>query len=652
MGCGGSSGTQTAQNTSQPAANNSQPAQGANTNGKYNSQGGKPAANDSAAKGSENEFGKMLADMSALFSALTIGKDKNCYVGCLASGANLELACVLPSGELFLGSFTEGELTAKRDTARIVGWPKFFSALKLAFAGKLTCKEASPAQGNALTLNVPLEGKAMSLPLKPAGKDHEKVHKLFLEPLAQFFKKRKETKGEDDKFVAIETEMNKTRAACAETAQRVRKLQMDVQPLTDKAKTQQDDARAAREQCEGIQKRIQKLRNPFKRDGTVVYPDAPQRYLLHTPHAREHIPVPVAFNKNACHLIKQKYGGDTSVAPPAAGDNVPEDVMKVLLNIDRWDFDVFQLQSLTNGGSLFMTTYCLLHKHGLVQHFQMDEEVLCNFLQAVESGYHANPYHNSTHAADVLQITHFIIEQGEMCRQINMTKEDTLAALLASAIHDFDHPGFNNNFHCRTNAYLATLYNDRSVLENHHLTQVFELAKHPRYNIFASLTDDQRKDVRDTMVEMVLSTDMGNHAKIFSTFRKRLQEDQEWNRKEDQRLALSIAIKMADISNCGRPSNLYLEWAQKIADEFYNQGDVEAKLKYPISPFMDKRNDKVDFPKGQISFMNYIVIPLFEAGAQFLPKLEFTVKRIQENKEYWQAKKMAEEDAAGRTGGR
>lgn len=40
------------------------------------------------------------------------------------------------------------------------------------------------------------------------------------------------------------------------------------------------------------------------------------------------------------------------------------------------------------------------------------------------------------------------------------------------------HPqGFNNNFHIRTTSYLATLYNDRSILENHHCTCIFDLVK-------------------------------------------------------------------------------------------------------------------------------------------------------------------------------
>jgi hypothetical protein len=372
----------------------------------------------------------------------------------------------------------------------------------------------------------------------------------------------------------------------------------------------------------------------------------------------------MSHNKAAIELIKYAHRDATyspkGLTPPrlvvvanlkdpnmrqlldATPDDSHEDIMKVLQKIDDWDFDVFGLQDHAKGGSLFMVSLCLFYKYGLVQHFNIDTEVLLNWCSAIESGYHPNPYHNSTHAADVTQILHYILFPGGMHNMINISPEDALASIISGAIHDYDHPGFNNNFHVRTNAYLSTLYNDRSVLENHHCASVFELMKNPKFNLLASLSNEQRKDVRDTIVDVVLSTDMGNHAKIFQTFRKRLQDDAEWQHKEDIRLALSIAIKMADISNTARPQHLYLQWAKKIADEFYNQGDVERKLHFTVSPFMDRLNHKMDFPKGQMSFMNYIVIPLFEAGAEFVPQLEWTVQKIQDNKEYWQRR---EEDS-------
>jgi hypothetical protein len=208
--------------------------------------------------------------------------------------------------------------------------------------------------------------------------------------------------------------------------------------------------------------------------------------------------------------------------------------------------------------------------------------------------------------------------------------------VLAGAIHDFDHPGFNNNFHTRTNAYLSTLYNDRSVLENHHVASVYEMVRLPEYNIFAPLTDDQRREIRDTMIEMVLSTDMGLHQKIFTSFRTRLGSGGEWTGKEDIRLALSMSIKMADTSNCGRPNSLYIEWAKNIANEFYVQGDTEAQLCIQISPFMDRKKEKEEFPKGQISFMNFVVLGMYEKMAEFLPPLDLAVRFCAENKEYWQ----------------
>ena len=89
---------------------------------------------------------------------------------------------------------------------------------------------------------------------------------------------------------------------------------------------------------------------------------------------------------------------------------------------------------------------------------------------------------------------------------------------------------------------------NRSILENHHCCCVFEMMRNPKFNILASLNDDQKKDVRDTVVELLLSTDMGNHARIFAQYRRRLSENPDWySRKDDVRLAMVMAIKVCFI---------------------------------------------------------------------------------------------------------
>jgi len=51
-----------------------------------------------------------------------------------------------------------------------------------------------------------------------------------------------------------------------------------------------------------------------------------------------------------------------------------------------------------------------LERFSVLDFLQVDEKVLINWLQLVESKYHAeNPYHNSTHAADVMHATAYFL---------------------------------------------------------------------------------------------------------------------------------------------------------------------------------------------------------------------------------------------------
>ena len=56
-----------------------------------------------------------------------------------------------------------------------------------------------------------------------------------------------------------------------------------------------------------------------------------------------------------------------------------------------------------------------------------------------------------------------------------MTTLEILVILIAAAIHDVEHTGTTNSFHIQSNSEFALLYNDKSVLENHHLYTAFKL---------------------------------------------------------------------------------------------------------------------------------------------------------------------------------
>lgn len=114
-------------------------------------------------------------------------------------------------------------------------------------------------------------------------------------------------------------------------------------------------------------------------------------------------------------------------------------ILEMFDRLDEWNFDVFTLDKLTEGHTLFITGYTLFLRYDLINKFNIDEKVLINFLQEVEAGYHPNPYHNAMHAADVTQVMHYIITKGGLMRF--MTDEDVFAAIFACLVHDLDHPG-------------------------------------------------------------------------------------------------------------------------------------------------------------------------------------------------------------------
>jgi 3',5'-cyclic-nucleotide phosphodiesterase len=342
--------------------------------------------------------------------------------------------------------------------------------------------------------------------------------------------------------------------------------------------------------------------------------------------------------RNKFRRLKKKIEQTIKEDPNAAKKNPNVQKTKLKLDIvsefdrvDSWNFDVFKLTKLTNDHTLFITGYALFVKYDLLNKFNIPEKVLINWLKEIEKGYHPNPYHTAMHAADVLQVLHYIIYKGGL--SAFMSDEDVLASLISAIIHDYDHPGLNNTFQINSSSYLAILYNDRAVLENHHCSQSFELMRNKNLDILQGLTPEQRKEVRETIIQMVLSTDMSQHAKIIGKFKNRLENDADFSSKDDVRLALQVAIKIADVSNPGRPPKLYLKWAVRIFDEFYQQGDAERNLGILVSPFMDRH--KPALAKGQVAFINYIVAPMFESFASLLPNMKFTAKHVSKNKGYW-----------------
>lgn len=147
-------------------------------------------------------------------------------------------------------------------------------------------------------------------------------------------------------------------------------------------------------------------------------------------------------------------------------------------------------------------------------------DTIYRWLTVIEANYHpTNAYHNATHAADVLQSTSFFLSSDVVAQYVQDTH--AVAALIAATVHDLDHPGRGNAFLMNTRQKLAVLYNDHSVLENHHVALAFQLTlSQPGVNIFARLPREEFNSLRHAVIDMVLATDMSKHFEYLTKFQQ------------------------------------------------------------------------------------------------------------------------------------
>ncbi|KAJ3213639.1 cAMP-specific 3',5'-cyclic phosphodiesterase 4D [Dinochytrium kinnereticum] len=322
-----------------------------------------------------------------------------------------------------------------------------------------------------------------------------------------------------------------------------------------------------------------------------------------------------------------RLGTDLHLLQVSAQVNL-SDINDTLENIMSSDFDVFHLEKISSGRPLYYTSLHLLEKNGLVCHFNIDDHVCRAFLRSVEE---------SSHAADVLQTVNMLLLSDILMAQ-NFTKLEIFAAFIASAVHDIDHPGVNNNFLVQSSHPLAILYNDMSVLEFHHASRAFDICKKKETDIFATFSSEDRKTVRKLIISMVIATDMAQHFNYINKLKGKLSTSGlNFQDTADRSLVLEMAIKCADLNNPTKSTESSKAWAYRVLEEFFDQGDRERQMGMTVSTFMD-RND-TNIPKCQVGFIDILVMPLFLSWAECIPT-DYSKKCIENlhiNRAYWES---------------
>mmetsp|Transcript_9095 Transcript_9095/g.22175 ORF Transcript_9095/g.22175 Transcript_9095/m.22175 type:complete len:790 (-) Transcript_9095:269-2638(-) len=349
---------------------------------------------------------------------------------------------------------------------------------------------------------------------------------------------------------------------------------------------------------------------------------------------------------------------------------------------------------------------CLKGKEAFPYNFSDDlainPERICNFLREIERGYKAdNWYHNNTHAADVTQTMHCLLQfigKDKLSKIYDSVQ--LFSILLAATFHDVGHTGMNNMFEQNARTPLAIRYNDVSVLENMHSSvghsYLMGENKRDEWDVFR---DWKREDViraRTVMMGGVLGTDMSMHFKklgelaglvekvrandkavgntrnsVLSGVGEMTDEggaNEKVGRGKRERpildilagaselgdgkeaslakkectcvgdLLLKFLLHSADISNPTKKQDLAVYWAEGALAEFFKQGDEEEKLGIPISPLCDRRTVKK--ADSQIGFLKFVVRPTYALLGEVLPTVkDEVIPIIDQNIHYWTGEK-------------
>ncbi|ESO06780.1 hypothetical protein HELRODRAFT_77130 [Helobdella robusta] len=316
---------------------------------------------------------------------------------------------------------------------------------------------------------------------------------------------------------------------------------------------------------------------------------------------------------------------------------------------DTWGVDLFEVDALSNHRPLTHVALHLFKQRNILKQFQIRELTFFKFISAIEAKYRNNPYHNNIHATDVLQASHHMLNFSVFKNVF--TELEVFAALFAAAVHDVDHPGVTNQYLINTNSDLAILYNDESVLENHHVTLAFQTLSTEGCDVLSTLNRKQHQMFRKMVISVVLATDMSKHIQHIGHLKtmveiRRLSSSAssiiDPENAEDKLQILQSLVHCSDLSNPLKPLNLYLQWTDRIMEEFFRQGDLEKSLNLEVSPLCDRENSNIC--KSQMGFIDYVVHPLWEIWSRLTQPDCQPIMDILESNRVWIASQVLTED--------
>ncbi|KAL3920658.1 MAG: hypothetical protein SGILL_003150 [Bacillariaceae sp.] len=293
---------------------------------------------------------------------------------------------------------------------------------------------------------------------------------------------------------------------------------------------------------------------------------------------------------------------------------------------------------------------------------------LKSHVEGIAHMYRKNPFHNFEHASHVTmscvkmlsRVTpsnanpqHKVTE--ETGSETTLLKDYTndikdcpltqFAVVYAALVHDVDHAGVSNDQLVKEGARIASMYNNKSVAENHSYNLAFGFLMQPDFEDLVTCicgTDNRDSELErfsKVLQNAVLATDVfdkdlkaerdARWANVFGN--SEAQEDAEVLNYLRAQIVLEHMIQASDVIHTMQHWHIYQKWNERLFVEMY-QAYMDGRLGKNPSGF---------WYQGEIGFFDFYVIPLAkklgDCGVFGVSSDEF-LKYAQANRQEWEIK--------------
>ncbi|KAL4232240.1 hypothetical protein ACF0H5_009814 [Mactra antiquata] len=341
--------------------------------------------------------------------------------------------------------------------------------------------------------------------------------------------------------------------------------------------------------------------------------------------------------ENACRLMaKQTVALEVLSFHASAGQEETERlaVQSEIRSGDELKLYTYEFNDLLlSDDETLQSVICMFKESGLIQKYRIPMEVMCRWTCSVKKNYRPVTYHNWRHAFNVTQTMFTMLFTGQLLPVFSDL--EMLGMLVACLCHDLDHRGTNNAFQVKVETPLAMLYST-SVMEHHHFDHSIMILNSEGNNIFQSLSPDEYRKVIKQLEFCILSTDLALYFRKRGDFKKMLDAGRkDFKQQSDKDLLKAMMMTACDVAAITKPWEIQKEVAQLVANEFFEQGDVE-KTQLGETPIaMMDRDKKDELPKMQVGFIDAICLPVYELFSNLWPTLKPMYSGCKENRENW-----------------